>query len=233
MTAPTTQENPAQTEQKPNDKEYNFRALEAKYQRQNQQLAQQLELERQAKADAERKYQEATQRSNRDEDDEDDDSSEPYLEKKRFRKEAAKIKQEVVKTKQDTLEDVKQAIHEAKLEAKREAFIESNPDFFDTLEQHAEKIMLKSPALGKSLLAMPDNFDRQKLVYQTIKELGLDKPEMKQQSIQEKVDANRKGPFYQPSNVGTTPYVVGGDFSPTGQKQAYEKMQALKSQLRI
>jgi len=111
--------------------------------------------------------------------------------------------------------------------------LESNPDFWDVLEQHAEKIKTKSPALAKSILAMPDTFDRQKLVYQTVKELGLDRPEQKKESIQDKVDANRRGPSYQPSQVGTSPYVVGGDFSATGMKQAYDKMQQLKANLRI
>ena len=79
---------------------------------------------------------------------------------------------------------------------------------------------------------MPEGFERQKLVYQNIKELGVDKPEQKQSTIQEKVDANRRSPFYQPTGVGTAPYATSGDFSQTGQKQAYAKMKELQARLR-
>jgi hypothetical protein len=80
---------------------------------------------------------------------------------------------------------------------------------------------------------MPDTFARQKLVYKNIKALGLHRPEAKAPSVQEKIDANRKSPYYQPSGVGTAPYQSVGDFSAGGQKQAYDKMQELKNRLRI
>ena len=80
---------------------------------------------------------------------------------------------------------------------------------------------------------MPEGFERQKLVYKNIKALGVHKPEQKQPSIQDKVDANKRSPFYQPNGVGSAPYSSVGDFSAGGQKNAYEKMQQLKSKLRI
>lgn len=232
MTA-STQENQVPVEQKSNDKEINFRAFEAKMQRQLQQQQQVIEQSIAAQKEAERRYQELTQRITRPQDDEDDNEPEPYVDHKKFKRETARIKQEVVQTKQETMADIKREIQEAKAEARREAFIESNSDFFDVLESHAEKIMQKSPALGKSILAMPDNFDRQKLVYQTIKELGLDKPQQEQKSIQDTINANRTGPGYQPSSVGTAPYAPKGDFSPAGMKQAYDKMKAMQSNMRI
>jgi hypothetical protein len=61
----------------------------------------------------------------------------------------------------------------------------------------------------------------------------LHKPPEAKPSIQETIDKNRKGPFYQPTGVGTAPYAGGGDFSPTGQKSAYDKMQELKARLRL
>lgn len=229
----TTQDNQVQSEQKPNDKEINFRAFEAKMQRQLQYERQEKEQAIASAKEAERKYQEATQRVSRQVDDDEDNESEPYVDHKKFKKETARLKQEVVQTRQQTMDEIKREIQEAKAEARKEAFIESNPDFFDTLETHAEKIMAKSPALGKSILAMPDNFDRQKLVYQTIKELGLDKPQQPTKTIQETIDANRRGPGYHPSSVGTAPYSPVGDFSAAGQKQAYEKMKAMQQNMRI
>jgi len=80
---------------------------------------------------------------------------------------------------------------------------------------------------------MPEGFERQKLVYKNIKALGLNMPEVKQPTIQDKIDANKRSPYYQPSGVGTAPYASVGDFSSQGQKQAYAKMQELKNKLRI
>lgn len=219
MTVPNAQENTTSVDQKPNDKELNFRALEAKYQRQ-------LEQERAARLEAEKKAQELSQRtvSNDDEDD-----SEPYVDHKKLKKEQAKFGQQL---KQETQTDIQKAVRQAQEQAKQEAWLENNPDFEEVLG-HAEKLAQRSPQLAKSILAMPDNFERQKLVYQNIKEFGLHKPEMKQASIQEKVDANRRSPYYQPSGVGSAPYSNSGDFSAAGQKNAYEKMKQLQQQMRL
>jgi hypothetical protein len=206
-------------ENKPNDKELNFRALEAKYQRQ-------LEQERQARLEAERQAQEALAKKQQ-EDDESDD--EPYVDKKRLEKKLARFGQSTQSEIQKAMEVAKES---AKEEVKREIWLENNPDFYDVL-QHAEKFAQRAPKLAESILRMPEGFERQKLVYQNIKELGVHKPETKQPSIQDKIDANRRSPYYQPSGVGAAPYAAAGDFSPSGQKNAYDKMQELKSKLRI
>jgi hypothetical protein len=215
------QVNQVQTEQKQNDKEYNFRALEAKYQRE-------LAAERARREEAERLSQEMQQRRNNivEEDDNDD---EPYVDKKKLEKKLARFGQSTQSEIQKSMEAAKLA---AKEELKQEMWLENNPDFYDIL-QHAEKFAQKAPELAKTILKMPEGFERQKLVYQNIKELGLHKPEPKQPSIQEKIDANRRSPYYQPSGVGSAPYANAGDFSPSGQKNAYEKMQELKARLRI
>lgn len=217
MTSPT-QEN--QVEQKVSDKELNFRALEAKYQRQ-------LEQERQARLEAERLAQEAQSKKQVEEEEEDD--NEPYVDKKKLAKKLAKQNQSTQSDIQKAMEIAKQ---KAKEELKQEIWLENNPDFYDVLQQ-AEKFAARAPKLAESILRMPEGFERQKLVYQNIKELGLDKPEKKEASVQEKIDANRRSPYYQPTSVGTAPYASGGDFSPAGQKNAYEKMKELKSRLRI
>lgn len=217
-----TQENQAQVAA-PSDKELNFRALEAKYQRQ-------LEQERAARVEAEKVAQELqSKKQQMHNSDDDDDDSEPYIDKKRLAKQLNKFGQ-------NTQSDIQKAMEQAKIaakeELKQEMWLENNPDFYDVL-QHAERFAQKSPELAKSILRMPEGFERQKLVYQNIKELGVHKPEVKPSSIQEKIDANRKSPYYQPSGVGSSPYQSQGDFSAGGQKQAYEKMQELKNRLRI
>jgi hypothetical protein len=210
MTSP--QETQVQ-EQKPNDKELNFRALEAKYQRQ-------LEQERAGRLEAERIAQEASKKI---QPTEEEDDSEPYVDHKRLKKEQAKFGQQI---KQETQGEIQRAVQVALQEERKQNWLKANPDFYEVL-QHADKFAEKDPELAETILQMPDNFDRQKLVYKNIKAFGVHKPQEKQQSIQDKVDANRRSPYYQPSGVGTSPYAQVGDFSQAGQKNAYEKMKAL------
>jgi len=213
-------DNQQQPEQKPSDKELNFRALEAKYQRQ-------LEAERAGRLEAERIAQEATNKRSLPVDEEDD--SEPYVDHKKLRKEQAKFGQQI---KQETQQEIKSAVQQALSEERKQNWIKNNPDFYEVL-QHADKFAQKDPELAETILEMPDTFERQKLVYKNIKAFGVHKPEVKQPSIQEKVDANRRSPYYQPSGVGAAPYAQVGDFSTHGQKDAYNKMQELKQRLRL
>lgn len=214
----STDQNQAQ-DQKPNEKELNFRALEAKYQRQ-------LEQERAARLEAEKRAEEATR--NPIQNDEEDDS-EPYVDHKKLNKTLAKFGEQ---TQKQTQSEIQKAVQMALNEERKQNWIKSNPDFYEVL-QNADKFAQKDPDLAESILDMPDTFERQKLVYKNIKALGLHRPEQKQSSIQDKIDANRKSPYYQPSGVGSAPYAQVGDFSQSGQKNAYEKMQQLKNQLRI
>jgi hypothetical protein len=217
MTVPT-QDNTAQ-DNKPSEKELNFRALETKYQKQ-------LEQERQARIEAERRAEEALKKREVI-DDEDDD--EPYVDKKKLNKTLAKFGQQ---TEQATQTAIEKAVGKALTQERQQNWIKSNPDFFDVM-QHADKLAQLDPELAETILEMPEGFERQKLVYKNIKTLGLHKPAVKESTIQEKVDANRRSPYYQPTGVGSAPYSQVGDFSDTGKKQAYDKMQALKKQLRI
>jgi hypothetical protein len=216
MTVPV-QDTQAQ-EQKISDKELNFRNLEAKYQKE---LAQ----ERAARQEAERIAHEAKQRQAHDE----DDDSEPYVDHRKLEKKLARFGEQ---TKQQTQSEIKQAVQQAIEEERQNAWLRNNPDFSDVLS-HAQKLYEYDPELGDTILKMPENFERQKLVYKNIKALNLHKPAQKQQSIQDKIDANKRSPYFQPSGIGNAGYESVGDFSPVGQKQAYDKMQQLKSKLRI
>jgi len=217
MTAQTQESQPQEV--KPNDKELNFRALEARYQRE-------LANERAAREQAERALQEKSKAALQEDE---DDPDEPYVDKKRLEKKLAKFGENTMK---QTQSEIHNAVQVALRQERQQNWIKSNPDFYEVL-QHAEKFAQKDPELAETILEMPESFERQKLVYKNIKALGLHKPEVKTPSIQEKIDANRKGPYYQPSGVGTAPYASAGDFSNSGQKQAYEKMQELKNRLRI
>lgn len=217
MTAPSN-ENQAQVAQ-PTEKELNFRKLEAKYQ-------QELAYERGKREEAERKAQEVHQRPIQEEP---EDDSDPYVDHKKLEKKLNKFGQQY---KQETQTEIQKAVQHAIREERKDLWIRNNPDFEEVL-QHAEKLYIKDQELAESILAMPESFDRQKLVYKNIKALGLHKPEERQSTIQEKIDANRKGPYYQPSGVGASPYHSQSDFSAGGQKQAYDKMKELQSRLRL
>ncbi len=105
-----------------------------------------------------------------------------------------------------------------------------NSDFEEIMsEQNVAKFIQQHKSLADTISRMPEGFEREKLVYNNIKALGVHKPETKQSSIQSKVDANRQSPYYQPSGIGTAAYSQTSDFSAEGQKKAYENMRKLKS----
>lgn len=205
----------------PSDKELNFRKQEAMYQRmleeKDRRLAE-LEQERQVRSKSALH------------EEEEDDTSEPYVDHKRLNKKLAKQGQTTQSEIQKAMEYAKLS---AKEELKQEMWLENNPDFFKVLEL-ADKFAARAPKLADNILRMPEGFERQKLVYYNIKELGLDQPEKKKSDTQDRIDANRQSPYYQPSGMGTAPYGSDrGDFSDSGQKAAYEKIQQLKANLRL
>lgn len=216
MTAPQATSQ-VQSDNKPSDKEINFRAQEQKYQKL-------LEQERAARIDAERRADEASKKHVPD-----DDDDEPYVDNKKLDKKLASFGQQSHK---QTQSEIQKAVQTAIYEERKSNWVKSNSDFYDVLN-HAEKLAQADPELAETILEMPDTFERQKLVYKNIKALGLHKEKAKEPSIQEKVDANRRSPYYQPSGVGAAPYHSVSDFSPQGQKIAYDKMQELKKTLRI
>lgn len=215
MTTPD-QVNQAPIENKASDKEINFQRMREKYERE-------LAAER---AEKERLSRELESKHKPQVDDEEDDSD-PYVDHKKLNKKLAKFGQQ---TKQETQSEIQKAVQSALHEERKQNWIKNNPDFYDVL-QYAEKFAQADPDLAETILEMPEGFERQKLVYKNIKALGIHKPKPPEQSIQQKVDANRRSPYYQPSGVGSAPYSTSGDFSPAGQKNAYEKMKELKARL--
>jgi hypothetical protein len=208
-------------EKKQNDKEFNFRQLESKYERiieqerlEREKLAQEIEHLKQQKANVQ----------------EDDDDVDPYVDHRNLEKKLKRFEKEL-----DEKFDKRTEEKATKLLEKREQenWLNGTPDFVQTLQNHAERFFEKAPKLAEAILKMPDTFERKKLVYHNIKSLGLDQPETAQPSIQEKIDSNRRSPYYQPSGVATAPYAQAGDFSETGKKRAWEEVQKLKQGLRL
>lgn len=216
----STEVSTTSVESKVSDKEFNFRQLESKYRTE-------VERERQARLELEQKLQAMSQQNNIA--NEEEESSEPYVDNRRLEKKLARFGQSTQSDIQKAMEKAKQ---DAKEELRQELWLDSNPDFFDVL-QNAEKFAQTNPMLADSILKMPDSFERKKLVYANIKAMNLHKPAPVESSIQDKIDANKRSPFYQPSNIGTAPYAPTGDFSDAGKKAAYDKMQQSKSRLRL
>lgn len=209
-------------ENKPSDKEINFRKIEEKHRRELAEMQARLE-------ETERKVNEA--RKPYKDDDDDDNDDEPYVGHKRLEKKLSSFERKLEEKIDKKAEEKARMLIDRKEE---EDWIKNNSDFGDVLkEENLVKLVNKAPGLAESIKRMPDGIEKQKLVYNTIKTMGLDKPETKQPSIQDKIDANRRSPYYQPSGVGAAPYSSVGDFSASGQKNAYAKMQELKSKLRI
>jgi len=208
-------------EQAQNSKELNFRALEQRYQKQ-------LEQERAGRLEAEKSANDMRAKFMSPQDDEDD--SEPYVDHKKLKKSQERFGQQI---KQETQVEINKAVQQALYEQRNKDWLSRNPDFEQVMTNCAEKLFETDKELAETILEMPNNFERQKLVYKNIKALGLDKTPVKQPSIQEKIDQNRKSPYYQPTGVGAAPYSSQSDFSDAGQKNAYDKMKDLQKRLRI
>lgn len=207
---------------KPSDKELNFRKQEESFKRQ-------IDQERQEKQALMQELEKVRRGSQEARPDDDDDDDEPYIDRKKLRKETAKMKQETLKESQSY---VQQEVSKALAEERKTMWLKSNPDFYEIMN-HAQKFAESDPELAETILAMPEGFERQKLVYKNIKALGIHKPPEAKASIQEQVDKNRKSPYYTPSGVGSAPYAAASDYSPGGQKSAYDKMKELQARLRI
>lgn len=211
--------------------------IESNLSKQRKMYERQLEQERTARQQAEERIAALERLANErpkaagSNDDDDQEDDEPYVDRRKLRKELNNFQKNI----EQTIDQKAEAKAAAMIEnERRSSYLKENNDFNQVMtEDTIEKFASKHPRLAENILRMPDGFERQKLVYENIKALGIDKPEQKQPSIQDKIDANRKSPYYQPSGVGSAPYASVGDFSPGGQKNAYAKMQELKNKLRI
>ncbi len=220
MTSPVEQA-PEAVENKQNDKEFNFRQLEAKYQRQ-------LEQERAARLEAEKVAQEALV-SKQQSDQQDEESSDPYVDHKKLNRTLSSFEKRM----EEKIEKrAKEISRQEQTEERKQNWLKNNPDFYQVL-QHAEKFAQKDPELAEAILEMPEGFERQKLVYKNIKALGVHLPESKQPSIQDKINSNQNNLYYQPSGIASSPYQNAGDYSDAGKKQAYDKMKEMQKRLRI
>lgn len=164
-------------------------------------------------------------------DDDDDYGSEPYIDPKTLNKKLSKLESKFESIIDKKAEEKARGLIE---EEKRHSYLKQNNDFDQVMQPEIiQKFAEKCPGIAEAILRMPDGFDRQRLVYEAIKNTGVHKKEEAAPSIQQKIDANRRSPYYSPSGVAASPYAAAGDYSPAGQKNAYQKLQELKGRLRL
>ena len=161
----------------------------------------------------------------------DDDDDEPYVDKRKLNKKLNQFGQDFG---QKTADIVRNEVNKAIYEERKQNWFKNNPDFQKVMTPEIlNKFEQQAPELASSILAVPDEFERQKLAYANIKALRIDQPAPKEVPIQEQIDRNRRHPGYQPSSVTNSPYQNMGDFSDAGKKTNYEKMQALKKRIGV
>lgn len=218
MSIPTQDNNDAQ---KTTDKEFNF-----------EKLRKQLDQERQEKVKMQERLEALERAQKAPKVEEDDESDEPYIDQKTFTKKLSKFGAEHEQRIDKLAEEKVRVLLEAE---KQQEYVRRNADFNQVLSQeNIQRFAAEQPAMAERMLKMPDNFDRQALLYEQIKALQSTKKASDEKSaVQQRIDQNRKSPFYQPSGMGASPYAAAGDFSPSGQKSAYDKLQELKSRLRL
>lgn len=209
-------------EQQNEDKDHNFNLIRKKLEKET--AAREAAEQRALKAE-----QAAQERLKASIEDDDEDDEDPYIDKRRLQKKFSRFEQEIEKKIEAKAEEKARRIMEKE---KQIQWMRNNSDY-DQVMSHAQKFAEMDPELAETILEMPEGFERQKLVYRNIKALGLHLSSKKEPSIQEKIDSNRKSPYYQPSGVSSPPFASSGDYSPTGIKSAYDKMQELKGRMRL
>ena len=160
---------------------------------------------------------------------EQDDDDDPYVDNKKLARKLSSFEAELEKKIEAKAEAKARALLE---QEKQSEFLKSNRDFDSVMSaENLDRFAEQHPMIAENLLRMPNTFERQKLVYATIKSLA--KEQEKRSSIQDVIQQKQQSPYYQPSGVSPGASFNGGDYSASGQKEAYQKMQELKQRLRI
>lgn len=191
-----------------------------------------LEAERAEKAQMKQRLEElekqSKQKKNYQVQEDEEESDEPYVDQRSLKKKFTKFEETIDQKIAKAAEEKARQIVE---EQNRNNYLKQNADFDQTMQPEViQKFAEKYPGIAEAILRMPDGFERQRLVYESIKGTGVNKKE--ESKIQDTINANRRSPF-QPANNAAPPYSMQGDFSDAGQKNAYSKMKDLQKRLRI
>ena len=170
-------------------------------------------------------------RGRQSQDDDEEESGEPYIDPRTLNRKLSKLESKIESMVEKKADERARKILD---EERKEDYLKQNSDFEKVLTPEiVQKFIDKSPQLAKIVAKLPDGFEKQQMVYEMIKATGLHKDPEPQKSIQEKIDSNRRSPFFQPTGVSTPAGGLSGDYSPSGQKNAYNHIQDLKKRLRL
>lgn len=166
-----------------------------------------------------------------------DDDGEPYVDKKRLVREMSKLRETLAPEIDKKAEEKARQLF---AEEKRKDFLKNNKDFYDVMQQdEIQKFISEQPGLAEDLEMMPDNFERQKVVYRMIKTLKDAKPAQSvppaapKSPLAQAFDSRKAAMAYQPGGSSGGPFQSLGDFSQGGMKNAYDRFKSLQKTVRI
>lgn len=156
----------------------------------------------------------------------DEETNDPYVDNRTLNRKLQRMQEDFEKKMDQKAEEKAKTMIAGE---RRDAYLRQNSDFRKIMESDlVQKFAEKHPEVAESILAMPESFERQKLVYSNIKALGLHKEEEPKVPIQQQIDHRKKNYYYIPGQVGSAPYAAVADYSPASQKLAFQKMRALQ-----
>lgn len=167
----------------------------------------------------------------------DEDDGEPYVDKKRLNREMSKLKESMGAEIDRKAEEKARSLM---AEEKKKDFFKNNKDFNEIMQQdEIQRFIAEQPGLAEDLETMPDNFERQKVVYRMIKTLKEAKPVQgaaptaPKSPLAQAFDARKSAMAYQPGGSSGGPFQSIGDFSQQGQKNAFDRFRALQKTVHL
>lgn len=167
----------------------------------------------------------------------DEDDGEPYVDKKRLSREMSKLKESMGAEIDRKAEEKARSLM---AEEKKKDFFKNNKDFNEIMQQdEIQRFIAEQPGLAEDLETMPDNFERQKVVYRMIKTLKEAKPVQgtappaPRSALAQAFDARKSQMAYQPGGSSGGPFQSLGDYSQGGMKNAYDKYKALQKTVHL
>lgn len=201
----------------PSLQERNFASLRQARERAEMQVMQ----EREARVKAEQEL-EAMKRRPID-DDSDDDEDDSYVDSKKLKRQLSKMEQNIERKAEDR---ARRIIEEERGKNFMVQLRTEYRDFDEVLSpEAANRLAEANPVLAETILALPNEYEKRKLAYETIKSMGFHKKPEPKASAQDLVNKNMRNPYYYPASQGSAPG-NSGDFTEAGKKAAYEKMKS-------
>lgn len=168
---------------------------------------------------------------------EEEDADESYVDSRKLKKTLSKWEKNIEqKIERKAEEKAKAAVEKERNENFIYRLKAEYGDFDQVLSKEtANKLEEAHPELAKQILSIPDEYQKRKTAYETIRALGLHKPKEEEQpktNIQDRVNSNIRSQAYTSASAGNNSMTEGTtDYSERGQEAAYKKMQELKKRL--